>query len=249
MSKALVCLLLATTWLTTPLLGVAQAAKTIPTAAELKKNLAIIEASTEGESEEIDQLLTKTTRQLVAYLGAHAVSAAAAKDLGLDLTVGPADAASVRVYTFSYSSGGTRGTIHRPVVQWKTAAGQLRAYALREECFFNEIHPLPVAGRIFYLLLGMEQGDSQCYNSEAFVFELKGNYLLLPSAFGKTSALLLCNAPMAYEAGKQTLRIDFDDDELIIDDKDRLAISGYRRKPGAKRLRLQLSGGSFRQQP
>jgi hypothetical protein len=249
MLKTLVHLLLAAAWLAIPLPGVAQAAKIVPTATELRKNLAVIEASTEGESEEIDQLLTKTTRQLVAYLGAHAVSAAAAKGLGLALTVGPADAASVRVYTFSYSSGGTRGTIHRPVVQWKNAAGQLRAYALHEECCFNEIYPLPVASRALYLLLGMEKGDSQCDASEAFVFELTNNHLLLSPAFGKTSSLLLCNAPMTYEAGKQTLRVDFDDNELVVDDKDRLAQSGYRRKPGTKRLRLQLSGGSFRQQP
>ena len=249
MPNIFACLLLLAALCASSLPGSAQTAKSPPTAAELRKNLAIIEASTEGESEEIDQLLAKTTRQLVAYLAAHPVSAAEAQALGLDLTTGPADAASVRVFTFSYSSGGTRGTIDRPVVQWKTPAGQLRAYALHEECAFSEVHALPVAGRTLYLLLGMEKGDSQCDASEAFVFELKGGYLLLAPAFGKSPSLLLCNAPMTYAASKQQLRIDFDDNSLIIDDQERLAQSGYRRKPSTKRMLLQLSGSSFRQQP
>ncbi|UOG77407.1 hypothetical protein MTX78_23985 (plasmid) [Hymenobacter tibetensis] len=243
-------LLLAALWLATTSTVVAQSVKPLPTASELQKNLAIIAASTEGESEEIDRLLETTTRQLVTYLGTYDVTDAAAKDLGLDLTVGPNEDARLKVYTFSYSSGGTRGTIHRPVLQWKNAASKVFAYALHEECFFNEIHKLAMPGRSLYLLLGGEKGDSQCFASQALVVEVKGNYMLLPnSAFGTNSSLLLCNTEMAYEASKQSLRITFADRKLIIDDLNRLTQSGYRRKPGVKHLALQFRNGRFMQQP
>lgn len=256
MQKTLIRLILlfATTWLAATPASFAQQAKKMLTATELKKNLAIIEASTEGESEAIDHLLEQTTRQLMTYLGAHELSAAAAKNMGLDVTTGPQDAARLKVYTFSFSSGGTRGTIDRPVLQWRSASGQLFAYAPDEECLFSEIHKLATPGRTLYLLLGGEKGDSQCFAYEAYVIELKGNYLLLDkSAFGKSPSLLLCNAEMSFDASKQTLRIDFSNgealdktiDETIIQNEHPLTQSGYRCKPGAKSLVLQFRDGSF----
>ena len=202
--------LLATLGLATPAASIAQqAGKPLPTAAELKKDLAIIEASTEGESEALDQLMSKTARQLVAYLGAHDLSKAAAENLGLDLSVDSKDAAHFKVYTYSYSSGGTRGTIHRPVFQWQNAAGKLFAYRPDKECDFSEIYKLATPGRTQYLLLGAEKGDSQCLSYEAHVIELKGNYLLLDNpAFGKGPTIHLCNVEMTFDASQQALRLD-----------------------------------------
>ena len=248
-------LLCAATWLCTPSV-VAQSSTQRPTLAELQKNLALMEASTEGESEAIDRLLEQTTQQLVAYLGTHELPPAAAEELGLDLTTGPLDAASLKVYTFSYSSGGTRGTVDRPVVQWKNATGKLFAYALGEECFFDTIYKLTVPGRTQYLLLGAEKGDSQCVTYQAFVIELKGNYLLVDTpAFGKNPSLVLCNAPLSFDTSKQTLQFDFSDylqqrgKEGRLADKQYLAQSGYHQKPGTKRLVLQFRNGHFVQQP
>lgn len=220
----------------------------MPTAAELKKNLAVIEASTVGESDEINNLMDRTHRQLVRYLGANELSAAAAKNMGLDVTAGPKDAAGLTVYTYSYASGGTRGTVDCPVLQWKNASGQLFAYAPDVECGFYEIHKLAMPGRMLYLLIGAEKGDTRCDTQQAYVIELKGNYLLLDQkAFGKSPLLLLCNVNMRFDASKQTLRINFEDEELIVDDQERLLDGGYHRKPGAKSIALQFRGGSFLQ--
>jgi hypothetical protein len=222
------------------------ATRPAPTAAELKKNFAIIEAGTEGESDDFDKLTATTARRLVTYLKAHEVTAAGAKSLGVELSAASADAAQLKVFTYSLSSGGTRGTIHKPILQWRNAAGQLFAYAVNEECEFAEIHPLASPGRALYLLLGMEKGDGRCDVSQAYVVELKGNYLLADNAvFGKNSSLSLCNVDMELDASRQALRISQTRNKGVADNEMRLTELGYRRKLGPKGLVLKLSNGRF----
>lgn len=251
--------LVAATWFAATSAGFAQQAKLL-TAAELKKNLALVRSSTVGESDESIDLLNQTGRQVVRYLRTHELSPAAAKNIGLDLTTGPQDAARLKVFTFSYSSGGTRGTIHCPVLQWKNSAGQFFAYALDEECLFSEIHALHVPGRRHYLLLGTERGDSQCLVYHAVVIELKGDYLLLNNkAFSTGPSLGLCNAEMTFDARKQTLQLDvsaylrrLEEDGQLADEQyltQRLAQHGYRRKAGAPRMVLHFRNGRFVKQP
>ncbi|MGI4875385.1 MAG: hypothetical protein ACRYFX_29885 [Janthinobacterium lividum] len=212
-----------------------------PTAAGLKKNFALIEAGTEGESESFDKLTTATARQLVAYLKTHEMTAKAAKSMGLDYTDSKGDA-RFKVFTYSYSSGGTRGTIHRPVFQWKNAAGQLFAYSSAEECYFSEIHQLASPGRTLYLLLGGDKGDGQCDNNEAYVVELKGNYLLVDkAAFGKKPLLRLCNVPMTFDASKQLLQLDLTDYSTEHDE----TLPPEWERPRAKSLTLKFNGGRF----
>jgi hypothetical protein len=194
------------------------AARPAPTAAELKRNFATIEAGTEGESDEFDQLTATTARRLAAYLKAHEVSAAGAKNLGVELSAESADAAHLKVFTYSLSSGGTRGTIHKPVLQWRNAAGQLFAYAANEEAEFTKIYLLASPGRTQYLLLGQDKGSGSCELSVAYVMELKGNYLLtnraafdknarLAEAIRDSDSLILCNVDLVFDARGQVLRI------------------------------------------
>lgn len=194
------------------------AARPAPTAAELKRNFATIEAGTEGESEAFDNLTATTARRLVTYLKVHEVSAAGAKRLGVELSAESADAAHLKVFTYSLSSGGTRGTIHKPVLQWRNAAGQLFAYAAHEECEFIKIYPLASPGRTQYLLLGQDKGSNSCELSVAYVIELKGDYLLtnraafdknarLAEAIRNSDSLILCNMDLAFDARGQVLRL------------------------------------------
>ena len=122
------------------------------------------------------------------------------------------------MFTYNYSSGGTRGTIHRPVLQWQNSAGQRFAYAAPEECEFTKIYKLASPGHAQYLLLGHDRGDGRCILSAAYVVELKGNYLLvnsaafasntrLAAAIPSSAALILCNVDMEFEAHKQVLRV------------------------------------------
>ncbi|PJJ53258.1 hypothetical protein [Hymenobacter chitinivorans] len=252
MRRILICL----AWLAATGLASAPAKAQDPAAAELRKNLGILETSTEFEDEAWEKLIADTSRKLIAYLRTHDVSAAGAQSLGLELTADSQDAAHFRVFTYSYQSGGTRGTVHRPVFQWTNAAGQHFAYHPDLECYYNEIYKLATPGRTLYLLLGQERGDGRCLASEAYVLELKGNYLLLDhAAFGQSPGLVLCNVEMTFQAARQTLRISLaerpypTDEEARTDFADALLRSGYRIRRGAQSVGLLLSGARFGQKP
>lgn len=182
-------------------------AKPAPTAAELKQNLARLAASTEDGSEAQSDLLDKTSRQLVAYLKAHEVTAAAAESLGLGYLDSP-EAAHLKVFSYTYSSGGTRGTVTNSIFQWQNQAGQLFAYASHEEGGMGAIYQLPSPGRTQYLLLGNEQGSSLCVRGIAWLVELKGNHLLLDNkAFDNKPVVDICNVELTYDAPRQTLTV------------------------------------------
>jgi len=189
-----------------------------PTAAELRRKFARLSAGVDGESEAFIRLQNTAPGRLVAYLKTHELSAAGAKKLGLDLSAEYKDAAHLKVFTYSYSSGGTRGTVHRPVLQWRNAAGQRFAYAPFEECEFTEIRRLASPGYPQYLLLGEDRGSGQCSLSQAYVVGLKGNYLLInKTAFANSAqlsdsatdgaSLIICNVMMEFNARRQVLRL------------------------------------------
>ena len=181
-----------------------------PTAAELKKSLARIKRGTEGESAAFDQLVAATDNKLVAYLKAHEVSAVAAKSLGLGYVASP-DSARLKVFSYTYSSGGTRGAITQAVLQWHNRAGQRFAYVAHDEGGFIEIHRLPSPGRTQYLLLGSEPGSSICVRGLAWLVELKGNYLLLDKqALDNQPRLDICNVALTYDARRRTLAVAAD---------------------------------------
>ena len=160
----------------------------------------------QGDETSLGDLPDKTARQLVTYLKAHELPDAEATELDLAQLESSPDAARLRVYTFGYSSGGTRGTVHVPIVQWQNAAGKRFAYKLGEECAFSEIHKLASPGRTLYLLLGQETANSYTEVSEAYVVELKGDYLLLNNgAFGQGPSLSLGDVDMQFDETKQLL--------------------------------------------
>ena len=225
LKKYLVCLALLGCQATTA--QAPQPTKPAPTAAELEAYFSRLETSTEGEGSTFDSLTVMQPR-LVAYLKAHEVTT---YNLGVGLSAESGDAAQLKVFTYSYSSGGTRGTVHRPVLQWRNAAGQHFAYALAEECEYTKVHRLASPGRALYLLLGQEQGNMNTTGSEALVVELKGNYLLLDkSVFGKNSPLVLTNVALSFDEPRQLLEIDLGDHDACAEDDKLLAAWGYRGK-------------------
>jgi hypothetical protein len=218
-----------------------RAVKVPPTAAELKKDIIRIRSGTEGESDAFDNLTVTTARRLVTYLKSHELTAVGAKALGLDYTEST-DAGHLKVFTYSYSSGGTRGTIHRPVLQWQNAAGQRFAYSMDEECWFMEAYKLASPGRTQYLLLGADKGDGQCDNFQARVVEVKGNYLLLDNAaFEGQPALRLCNVDMDFLPAQQLLRLNLAEYSTEHDE----VLPPQWHRPGAKQLSLKFSNGRF----
>jgi hypothetical protein len=224
-----------------------QTSKAVPSAAELKRNITTVSSTGEDDGGE---LVAKTARQVVAYLKNHELSAAEAQKLGLYLTVDSKDAAHLRVYSFNYHSGGTRGTVNVPVIQWKNQASTLFAYAPDIECAFNEIHKLNSPSRTLYLLLGNEQGSSICVQGIAYVIELKGNYLLLDTpAFDKSASLAFCNITMEFDDRQQVLRLDatdFDFDYYTPEDEQYKQLARWGLRPSAEKpFALKFDGQRF----
>lgn len=226
-----------------------QASKIGPSAADLKKSIAII--NRRGEEGEGAELIAQTAKQVATYLKSHELSAAEAKEMGLYLAVDSKDAAHFRVYSFRFHSGGTRGSVTVPVMQWKNQAGKLFAYAPAMEYGFGEIHKLNSPGRTMYLLLGNEQGSGRCMQYIAYVVELKGNYLLLDTPiFDKSADLNFCDVPMEFDARQQVLRFDvteFDFDYYEPDDEPYRLLKrwGFISQTATKTLTLKFDGQHF----
>ncbi|GAA4385477.1 hypothetical protein GCM10023186_28870 [Hymenobacter koreensis] len=184
-----------------------QASTTDSSAAELKKNIAIIKR--EDKNGEGSGLIEGTTKKLVTYLKRYDLSAAEAQTLGLHLSVDSKDANGFKVYTFVYDSGNSRGAISIPVMQWKNQAGKLFAFAPAIQSSFFKVRRLNSPGRTLYLLLGTEKGSAGCTRNQAQVVQLKGDYLLLDTpAFGKRASLDLCNVWMEFDARQQKLILE-----------------------------------------
>lgn len=194
----------------------------------------------------IDSVATATARQAARYLKSHKLTATQAEALGMPLTVNSEDAAHLRVYTFGYTSGGTRGAVSTAVVQWRDAAGQLGAYPLPVACVFSEIYKLTSPGRTLYLLLGMERLNAPSMLSQALVLELRGKYLRLDNAvFGAGPLLPLSNTDMEFDPVRQTLHLDLTNYDPVQQGGDPLLDGGYHGVPASRQLTLKFSNGHF----
>ncbi|RTQ46105.1 hypothetical protein EJV47_23440 [Hymenobacter gummosus] len=228
--------------------GRAQQAPADPLAAELRRQLALIQR--EDQDGTGAEQLEGTTRQLVAYLKRHDVSAADARWLGLARTAtAPGDAAELRVYTFDYDTGNPHGAISHPVLQWKNRAGQRFAYSLAVHSAFFAVYPLSSSGRRLYLLLGTQKGSAGCLDYEARVVKLQGDYLLLDiPAFANAASLNLCNVPMTFDARRQELQLDLLGFERFEPDDEAARLLqrwGYRRALPTRQLTLRFDGRRF----
>lgn len=183
---------------------------------------------------DIDNLVFSTGNKLIEILKSQKIENP--DNLGIDC-ISSKDSI-ISVYTFSYNSGGTRGTIHNPVIQWKKKDGSLGAYELYPankkkfrgvEFSISEIYKLPSNNKKLYLLIGSEKGSSIMYNAYAIVIQIKNNYLILdyPAFLNKSSGLKFND--YLEETIYDIACIDFDENkkELIIEDlgkKDKVSL-------------------------
>ena len=244
------CCLIGVAWLAGPVLAPAQArlGSVTPSASKLKHDIQALRDYDNMATPEldIDSAATETARALTRYLKAHELSAAEAEKLGLELSVDSEDAFHLHVYTCGYTSGGTRGGVSVPVLQWRNQAGQLAAYPLPVACTFNEIHKLASPGRTLYLLLGDERLNAPSMLNQAFVIELKGKYVLLDNpVFGRSPLLPLCNTDMEFDEIKQVLHLDLTNYEPAQQGDNPLERWGLRGIPTSKKMSLKFSAGHF----
>ena len=146
---------------------------------------------------DIDSLVSATGEELVRQLKKGRIDLRDGPD-NIDQTASPDSL--IRVYTFSYYSGGTAGVIYNPVLQWHRKDGSFGAHALFPaadttffglECEFTELYKLPSPTKNLYLLLGSSRGNTFLLVTYALVVELKNDalYLNYPAFLNKSAAL------------------------------------------------------------
>ncbi|MDW7691944.1 hypothetical protein R9C00_15625 [Flammeovirgaceae bacterium SG7u.111] len=98
----------------------------------------------------------------------------------------------VRVFTFSYYSGGTRGEINNSVIQFQLSKGKYLVAPSGIEASFHQIHKLPSANKTLYLLIGEETGESRLLIGVAKTIEITPDniHLEYPGFAGKYPTLM-----------------------------------------------------------
>ena len=231
-----------------PMPARAQGGSAVPLASKLKHDIQALADYDSRNTPELDikSVASETAREMARYLKAHELSAAEAEKFGMELSVDSQDASHLRVYTFWYTSGGTRGGVSVPVLQWRNQLGQLAAYPLPVACTFNAIYKLAGPGRTLYLLLGDERLNAPSMLNQAFVVELKGKYLLLGNAvFGQSSLLPLCNTDMEFDETQQILHLGLTNYDPKQQGDNPLKTWGFRGIPASRELSLKFSAGRF----
>ncbi|RZJ82164.1 MAG: hypothetical protein EOO47_01615 [Flavobacterium sp.] len=180
-------------------------------AGEIKKNTDIISGYNYSETPDlnIDSICLVTAKKSVKLLTNNNWSESALKKIGLHLSLDSKDANAIRVFNFGYDCGGTRRVITHPIIQWKNKAGKTFAYNFSSKinCRFNEVYKLKSSNRDLYLLVGQESGDGSCYQSVAYVIEIKGDFLILDQPFFADLPFInLCNLEYDFNPKTQEFR-------------------------------------------
>lgn len=177
---------------------------------QIKKNISFARSFVYAENSDynIDSLCKVTANKVVNLMAGNNYSSIYYQNLGLKLSAECKDKTAIKIYNFGYDCGGTRRLITHPVIQWKNADGKIFAYNLSSKinCDFFEIHRLKSQSRNLYLLIGVEAGDSNCYQGIAYVIEIKGDYLIVDNPiFVNRPYLNLCNREFEFDAKTQVL--------------------------------------------
>ncbi len=165
-----------------------------------------------------DELELRTKRaanNLVKYLKTEDSKNLVPNEIGLlEDMIRTDDKRNIRIYNFTHDSGGTRGMITYPVIQWTNDEGKLFAYNFSKKinCLFEEIYPLDDD---FYLLIGYEKGSGACRQSMVYVIQFKEDYLLLEyPAFVDRPYLNFCNVKYTFDKKNKVLTGTLDENPI-----------------------------------
>jgi len=162
------------------------------------QNLAVVHYENYTNCINMDSMTLATGQKLVTILKQQKITLS---DSIPNLKILSSNDSAIIVYTFSYDSGGTRGYVDNPVIQWRKKDGSLGAYELfpakKKEYFgietlFYKIHKLPSKDKGLYLLIGNEKEDSHTIVGIAIVIQLKNDNLILdyPAFLNQASTLV-----------------------------------------------------------
>ncbi len=156
----------------------------------------------------IDSLSFSLSEKITALLDTMNLSKKSADSIGLKMLIDEPNLRNIKLYTFDYHSGGTRGYISHPIIQWVSDGGELLSYNFSNQinCYFDQIYPLSSDFGEYYLLLGQESGSGACMQNMAYCIEIKDSLLISDNIFFVNRPYLnLCNVPFEYDEQKKLL--------------------------------------------
>jgi hypothetical protein len=156
----------------------------------------------EAEDFDVDRLSWKLSLRLTRFLKENELDAKSADSLGLEICIDEPNLRNIKLFNYGYHSGGTRGMISHPIIQWVSDAGKLCSYNFSEviNCYFGELHPLSSPNKELYLFLGQETGSGACIQNIVYCFEIRNDTLIcnLP-IFINRPYINLCNIVFEYD--------------------------------------------------
>lgn len=197
---------------------------------DLKTQLAFLKAYNyfENESFDIDQFSLSMADRLTAYLKEHELTNAQSDSIGFELCIDKVEFNAVKLYNFNYHSGGTRGLISHPIIQWISLDGELCSYNLSKNinCYFSEIYSLSSSDKTLYILLGQESGSGACVQNIVYCIEINNNRLIVTNPiFVNRPYINFCNISFEFKQSTEEL-IGFDEYDMSDDLKARVEEQG-----------------------
>lgn len=165
---------------------------------------------------DIDNYAKKTAVSLTKLFKQKFLDSNNLKDFkNLSLSAKSNDSLQVHIYSFGYNSGGSRGWITHPIIQWRDKNGIHHAYNLSQSinCRFFQIHKLTTNKGNLYLLIGSEKGNSSTVQNIAYVIKIdERNVFSNYKAFINRSYINLPNSELTFDDKTQTLKCISDAD-------------------------------------
>jgi hypothetical protein len=165
---------------------------------------------------DIDKYSEKTSVLLTDLLKQRPPDSNSLKDIkNLSLSAKTNDSLQVHLFNFGYNSGGSRGWITHPIIQWRDGNGIYHAYNLSTNinCRFYQIHKLTTTAGNLYLLIGSEKGNSSTIQNIAYVIKIdEKNIFSNYKAFINRSYINLPNSKLSFNDKTQTLKCISDTD-------------------------------------
>jgi hypothetical protein len=181
----------------------------------INRNLSLLgdHESSITSSLDYDSLAQKTAQQLTRLLKFEEARNLDVKEFhNLTLSAQSNDSLHIRIFTFVYVCGGTKGGMDYPVIQWCNKQGQLFACNLSRNILlsFDPVITLLKRDTVssLYLLTGTESDNATHGTSAVLVLKFKGDLLFTNyPAFANQYGLTFTNVSISYDPKYKMLHL------------------------------------------
>lgn len=142
------------------------------TRSELENSLSDLSEWEYTDETDIWSIVVRTSELLTSCIESNVINGSDSLE---NLEVTQSADSLLKIYTFGYHSGGTRGIVNNSVIQFIKSDGSYDIIGSGKEMGFYQIEKLPPSNGKLYLLLGVEKCSSRMYQSLAWVIDVSND--------------------------------------------------------------------------